>query len=88
MEQVSQYVHGEYDYTLIEGGTGPLVYPASHVYIYTWLYHLTKEGKDIPLAQALFAVLYMATLTTVMACYRQAKVSCWLTWGYRFYRAN
>ncbi len=75
MEQVTQYVHGEHDYTQIRGGTGPLVYPASHVYIYTGLYYLTNEGKDIALAQALFAVLYMATLTLVISCYRQAKVS-------------
>ena len=75
MEQVTQYVHGEHDYTQIRGGTGPLVYPASHVYIYTGLYYLTNEGKDIALAQALFAVLYMATLSLVISCYRQAKVS-------------
>ena len=76
MEQVSQYVSGERDYTLIKGGTGPLVYPAAHVYIYTGLYYMTDEGKDIFLAQQLFAVLYMATLALVMACYRKAKVSC------------
>ncbi|KAI5925255.1 glycosyltransferase family 58 protein [Camillea tinctor] len=74
MEQVSQYVAGERDYTVIKGGTGPLVYPAAHVYIYTALYHLTDEGKDIHLAQQLFAVFYMATLALVMACYWKAKV--------------
>jgi alpha-1,3-mannosyltransferase len=74
MEQVTQYVFGERDYTLIEGGTGPLVYPASHLYIYTGLYYLTNEGKDIFLAQVLFAILYIATLGVVMACYWQAKV--------------
>ncbi|RYP13276.1 hypothetical protein DL765_006950 [Monosporascus sp. GIB2] len=74
MEQVSQYVSGERDYTLIKGGTGPLVYPAAHVYIYTGLYYLTNKGKDIFLAQQLFGVLYMATLALVMACYRKAKV--------------
>ncbi len=74
MEQVAQYVGGERDYTRIEGGTGPLVYPAAHVYIYTGLYYLTDRGKDILLAQQLFAVLYMATLTVVMLCYWKAKV--------------
>lgn len=76
MEQVSQYVSGERDYTMIKGGTGPLVYPAAHLYIYTGLYYLTDEGKNIFLAQQLFAVLYMATLALVMACYWKAKVSC------------
>ncbi|KAG6030501.1 dolichyl-P-Man:Man(5)GlcNAc(2)-PP-dolichol alpha-1,3-mannosyltransferase [Claviceps citrina] len=74
MEQVSQFVHGERDYVKMEGGTGPLVYPAAHVYIYTALYYLTGRGEDILLAQQVFAVLYMATLALVMSCYWKAKV--------------
>ncbi|KAG5983950.1 dolichyl-P-Man:Man(5)GlcNAc(2)-PP-dolichol alpha-1,3-mannosyltransferase [Claviceps digitariae] len=74
MEQVSQFVDGERDYIRMEGGTGPLVYPAAHVYTYTALYYLTGRGKDILLAQQLFAVLYMATLAVVMLCYSKAKV--------------
>jgi len=71
MQQISLYISGERDYPLIKGSTGPLVYPAAHVYIYTLLYHLTDEGRDILLGQALFAVLYLATLIVVVACYRQ-----------------
>ncbi|KAK1585525.1 glycosyltransferase [Colletotrichum navitas] len=74
MEQVSQFVSGERDYTKIKGGTGPLVYPAAHVYTYTGLYYLTDEGKNVFLAQQLFAALYLVTLAVVMACYWQAKV--------------
>lgn len=75
MEQVTQYVNGERDYTVIKGGTGPLVYPAAHVYTYTALYHLTDQGRDIFQAQQIFAGLYMITLAVVMLCYWQAKVS-------------
>jgi len=75
MEQISQFLSGERDYIKIRGGTGPLVYPAAHVYTYTGLYHLTGEGKDILLAQKLFAGLYLGTLAVVMACYSRAKVS-------------
>lgn len=75
MEQVSQFVSGERDYTKMEGGTGPLVYPAAHVYTYTALYYITDEGKNISLAQQIFGVLYMATLALVMLCYWKAKVS-------------
>lgn len=75
MQQVQQYVSGERDYTKIKGGTGPLVYPAAHVYIYTALYWITEQGKNILLAQIIFGVLYLVTLAVVMACYRQAKVS-------------
>lgn len=75
MEQVAQYVSGERDYTLIKGGTGPLVYPAAHVYTYTALYNITDQGKDIIFAQEIFAGLYMATLALVMMCYWKARVS-------------
>lgn len=75
MQQVEQYLAGERDYVKIAGGTGPLVYPAAHVYIYSALYWITDKGKDIKLAQALFAALYLATMALVMQCYRQARVS-------------
>ncbi|KAF2143765.1 glycosyltransferase family 58 protein [Aplosporella prunicola CBS 121167] len=74
MEQVAQYIDGERDYTQIKGGTGPLVYPGLHVYIYRLLYGLTGQGRDIFSAQLIFAVLYLGTLAVVMACYRRAKV--------------
>lgn len=74
MQQISQFLSGERDYTKLSGDTGPLVYPAAHVYTYTGLYYLTNRGKDILLAQKLFAILYMVTLAVVMACYWQAKV--------------
>ncbi|KAM0298548.1 hypothetical protein ACHAPM_008618 [Fusarium culmorum] len=74
MQQVSQFISGERDYTKIEGGTGPLVYPAAHVYTFTGLYHITNEGENIFLAQQIFGVLYMATLAVVMLCYWKAKV--------------
>lgn len=74
MEQVSQFIDGERDYTKIKGGTGPLVYPAAHVYIYWVLYHVTDKGRNILNAQRIFAVLYLGTLGVVMACYRRAKV--------------
>lgn len=74
MEQVEQYIAGERDYPKIRGGTGPLVYPAAHVYIYQALYHITDKGKNIRLAQIIFGILYLATIALVMSCYRRAKV--------------
>ena len=74
MQQVAQYVAGERDYVKIYGDTGPLVYPAGHVYIYRLLYAITDEGRDIKLAQYIFIGLYLASLMLVMQCYRQAKV--------------
>ncbi|KAI9809203.1 MAG: hypothetical protein M1825_002494 [Sarcosagium campestre] len=73
MEQIKIYLAGERDYTKIQGSTGPLVYPAGHLRIYRLLYAVTDGGKNVLLAQVLFAVLYIATLALVMACYRRAR---------------
>ncbi|KAL4802279.1 glycosyltransferase [Aspergillus unguis] len=71
MQQIQLYLSGERDYTLIEGSTGPLVYPAAHVYSYSALYYITNNGRDIAFGQIIFAFLYLITLTVVMACYRR-----------------
>ena len=62
---------------LIIGGCakGPLVYPSGHVMIYNALYSLTDDGADIFRAQCIFTVVYLAALSVVMACYRNAKVN-------------
>ncbi|KAK6335401.1 dolichyl-P-Man:Man(5)GlcNAc(2)-PP-dolichol alpha-1,3-mannosyltransferase [Orbilia brochopaga] len=78
MEQVAQYRAGERDYRNIKGGTGPLVYPAGHVYIYNWLYSLTDGGAQREITQAVFWVTYLATLWIAMACYRAAKAPPWI----------
>lgn len=75
MTQVEQYISGERDYYNIKGGTGPLVYPAAHVYIYKALYGLTDRGVNIVRAQLIFAGLYLCTLALVVVCYRRAGVS-------------
>lgn len=74
MQQVSQYLDGERNYSKIRGDTGPLVYPAIHVYIYRILYAMTNSGTNILLAQCYFGILYIFNLGLVMACYRMAKV--------------
>ncbi|KAJ5945821.1 hypothetical protein N7454_002660 [Penicillium verhagenii] len=71
MQQVSLYVSGERDYPSIKGSTGPLVYPAAHVYVYTLLYHLTDQGRDILTGQIIFAGLYLSTLAVVFGCYQK-----------------
>jgi alpha-1,3-mannosyltransferase len=74
MEQIEIYNKGERDYKNIVGGTGPLVYPAAHVFIYRLLYKLTDQGRDIHTAQYIFGLVYLLTLAIVMQCYRAAKV--------------
>ncbi|KAF2789565.1 glycosyltransferase family 58 protein [Melanomma pulvis-pyrius CBS 109.77] len=74
MQHIELYLKGERDYRKIVGSTGPLVYPAAHVHIYRILYNLTDQGRNIQLAQYIFALVYLVTLAVVMQCYRRAKV--------------
>ncbi|KAL6063806.1 dolichyl-P-Man:Man(5)GlcNAc(2)-PP-dolichol alpha-1,3-mannosyltransferase [Balamuthia mandrillaris] len=79
MEEVAGVLEeGNYDYTQLEGGTGPLVYPAGFVWIYSVLYFLTNKGTNILLAQYLFVGLYMACLAIVMSIYIRTKCPPWL----------
>src|SRR4029077_3376197 len=78
MQQVSLYRSGERRYTKLQGSTGPLVYPAAHVYIYAFLHDITDAGRDRVLGQVLFAAVYLLTLATVMACYARARAPPYL----------
>uniref|UniRef100_G1U3W0 Dol-P-Man:Man(5)GlcNAc(2)-PP-Dol alpha-1,3-mannosyltransferase n=1 Tax=Oryctolagus cuniculus TaxID=9986 RepID=G1U3W0_RABIT len=71
MAQVEGVINGTYDYTQLQGDTGPLVYPAGFVYIFMGLYYATGRGTDIRTAQNIFAVLYLATLLLVFLIYHQ-----------------
>lgn len=63
MIQVSQVLDlGERNYRNISGPTGPLVYPAAHVYLYSALYHVTSRGNNIQRAQYIFAVFHTLAL--------------------------
>ncbi|VDN52249.1 unnamed protein product [Dracunculus medinensis] len=75
MQQVECYLNGTYDYSLINGSTGPIVYPAGHLLIYRLLYALTDKGLNIRRAQYIFEALYMANLLAVFAIYyRSSKI--------------
>lgn len=74
MEQISQILNGERDYSLIKGGTGPLVYPAGHVEVFKLLYKLTNNGTDIAAAQTIFLYVYLFTLAVVLRIYTRAKI--------------
>jgi alpha-1,3-mannosyltransferase len=53
------WIHGEHDYRLLRGDTGPLVYPAGFLYLFTLLRSYTDEGTNIQSAQILFAIAYI-----------------------------
>eukprot|EP01112_Ceratiomyxa_fruticulosa_P001998 TRINITY_DN12141_c0_g1_i1.p1 TRINITY_DN12141_c0_g1~~TRINITY_DN12141_c0_g1_i1.p1 ORF type:complete len:407 (-),score=57.06 TRINITY_DN12141_c0_g1_i1:57-1229(-) len=78
MQEVEGFLDGEYDYMNLKGDTGPLVYPAGFVYIYSLLYRITNGGLDIRLAQYIFAFVYSLFSLVVFAIYYQSKNPPWL----------
>uniref|UniRef100_A0A8C4ZDX9 Dol-P-Man:Man(5)GlcNAc(2)-PP-Dol alpha-1,3-mannosyltransferase n=1 Tax=Gadus morhua TaxID=8049 RepID=A0A8C4ZDX9_GADMO len=73
MDEVEGVINGTYDYKELKGDTGPLVYPAGFVYIFTALYYVTSHGVNIRLAQYLFAAFYLITLLLVFRIYNRTK---------------
>ncbi len=72
MQEVAGVVEeGELDYRQLRGDTGPLVYPAGFVYIYTVLYYATDRGRNITRAQYIFAVLHTLLVAVVVYIYRK-----------------
>ena len=78
MQEVSGFLHGERDYRQLRGDTGPLVYPAGFVYLYSLFYYLTGEGSDIRLAQYIFIGLYVATMWVVHRIYIHCRLPPYL----------
>jgi alpha-1,3-mannosyltransferase len=75
MQEVGGYLAGERDYRKIRGDTGPLVYPAGFLYLYSALRRLTNQGTDIRAAQHLFLVLYLLTQFVVLLLYQSRVAS-------------
>ncbi|KAK0459611.1 glycosyltransferase family 58 protein [Desarmillaria tabescens] len=78
MIQVETYMKGQRDYSQISGPTGPLVYPAGHVYIHQFLHSISDSGKNIKLVQYIYSGLYLLSLVLSCAIYRQAGASNWV----------
>eukprot|EP00033_Pygsuia_biforma_P003429 GCRY01003758.1.p1 GENE.GCRY01003758.1~~GCRY01003758.1.p1 ORF type:complete len:453 (+),score=74.88 GCRY01003758.1:133-1359(+) len=71
MDEVKGVIEDKnYDYTTLKGDTGPLVYPAGFVYMFSALYHLTDQGTNILLAQYIFAALHVLFLLVVFFIYK------------------
>ncbi|KAG0003215.1 Lethal(2)neighbour of tid protein, partial [Modicella reniformis] len=75
MQEVSGYLKGETDYMNLRGDTGPLVYPAGFVYIYSALYYLVDMGKNISRGQWIFMGLYLLTLGIVFTIYSKDQTT-------------
>ncbi|KAH0637051.1 dol-P-Man:Man(5)GlcNAc(2)-PP-Dol alpha-1,3-mannosyltransferase [Solanum tuberosum] len=75
MSQVTGFLEGERDYSNLKGDTGPLVYPAGFLYIYSAIQYVT--GGQVYPAQILFGFLYMLDLAIVVFMYLKTDVVPW-----------
>uniref|UniRef100_A0A182TRU8 dolichyl-P-Man:Man5GlcNAc2-PP-dolichol alpha-1,3-mannosyltransferase n=1 Tax=Anopheles melas TaxID=34690 RepID=A0A182TRU8_9DIPT len=73
MQECEGFLNGTTDYSLLRGDTGPLVYPAGFVYIYSALYFLTSHGTNIRLAQYVFVGIYLLQLMLVLRLYCKSR---------------
>lgn len=53
MQEVEGYLGGERDYMKLRWDTGPLVYPAGFVYVYSLLRYLTEQGTNILIGKSI-----------------------------------
>ncbi|XP_065890358.1 dol-P-Man:Man(5)GlcNAc(2)-PP-Dol alpha-1,3-mannosyltransferase-like [Dysidea avara] len=75
MQEVEGFLNGTWDYVELRGDTGPLVYPAGFVYIYSALYTVTGQGHNLRVAQYIFSIVYLINLALVIRIYQKtAKI--------------
>lgn len=75
MSQVNGFMEGERDYSNLKGDTGPLVYPAGFLYIYSAIQYVT--GGQVYPAQVLFGFLYIVNLGIMLFIYVKTDVLPW-----------
>ncbi|KAI4301390.1 hypothetical protein L6164_034673 [Bauhinia variegata] len=75
MSQISGFLGGERDYKNLKGDTGPLVYPAGFLYVYSAFQYVT--GGEVYPAQVLFGVLYIINLAIVLSIYVKTDLLPW-----------
>lgn len=73
MQECEGFLNGTLDYSQLRGDTGPLVYPAGFVYIYSVLYYITNQGVNIKLAQYIFIFIYLLQLFFVLRIYIKTR---------------
>lgn len=55
------------------GDTGPLVYPAGFVYIYSFFYFITNHGQNIRIAQYCFVGIYLLQMYLMLNIYAKSR---------------
>lgn len=74
MQEVEGFLGGDMNYANLRGDTGPLVYPAGFVYLYSCLYYITSKGTNILLAQYIFVGFYLACTAAAGAVLHKSRL--------------
>ena len=72
MQQVEAFINGQRDYLKIKGDSGPLVYPAGHLYLFTALYYLVDYGSSISTAQYYFIGILLLNILVLHQLYSKS----------------
>lgn len=75
MQEVRGFLSGDLNYFNLKGDTGPLVYPAGFLYLFSLFNWMTNDGVDLLVAQYIFAAIYILTLAVVLLLYRASYQS-------------
>jgi alpha-1,3-mannosyltransferase len=70
---VGGFLGGDWDYDHIRGETGPCVYPAGFIYIFSLLSIATHDGTQLRLAQYIFAGIYIVFMALLFVIYYKAN---------------
>ncbi|XKL64237.1 hypothetical protein PGB90_004323 [Kerria lacca] len=73
MQEVEGVINGTFDYSKLKGDTGPLVYPAGFVYIFSIFYFITNSGENIKIAQYIYVLIYLISLYLLYRIYSVCK---------------
>ncbi|XP_037945262.1 lethal(2)neighbour of tid protein 2 [Teleopsis dalmanni] len=73
MQECEGFLNGTTNYALLKGDTGPLVYPAGFVYLYSALYFITSNGENIRVGQYIFMGIYMLQMWFILRLYTKSR---------------
>lgn len=73
MQECEGFLNGTLDYSKLRGDTGPLVYPAGFVYVYSIFYYLTNQGQNVKVGQYIFVGIYLLLLSLVLRIYVKTR---------------
>lgn len=71
MQETGGFLSGDWNYLHLRGDTGPCVYPAGFLYIFSVLRLVTENGRNILLGQYIFAAIYCALIAVLLLIYRR-----------------